>query len=302
MMSGLTVQHYIDAMVPALPPDYDVAIGVDGQLIDWHPGLVIGDGLSLSIVVVPQGSGGGGKSIFKMVAMLGLALAAPYGLAAVGIGEMTAAGAFAIGGSTFLGGLATGAVTLVGSMLLNAVLPVNTARATNYSSQSATYSWDVAANPVLEGAALPILFGTHRVTPPRIGIYPEGSGTNQTLNILLAIAGHEIDSITGITINETDIANYPECTYDADHLGTNNQKVIQAFDDTRTVVAVDPAALLSTTAVTKTTLGNAFTKIAFGLSFPYGLYDAQNQDVRTATVKIEISYSVHGSGTWQTME
>lgn len=310
MLSGLPVQHYIDAMLPVVRDDYDIAIGIDGHLVDWTPETLVNDGQSLSIVVVPQGSGGGGKSIMKMVALIGLTMAAGWvggGVAGMMAGEGFSTGAF-WGLSTYSGanwamGLAaSGGIMLAGNLLMNAVLPIQTARATNYNGQSATYSWDVAANPVLEGAALPILFGTHRITPPRIGIYPEGSGTNQTLNILLAVAGHEIDSITDITINETDIANYTECTYDADHLGTNNQTVIQAFDDTRTVVAVDPAALLSTTAVTKTTLGNAFTRIAFGLSFPFGLYDAQNQDIKTASVKLEISYSVHGSGVWKTMD
>ena len=102
---------------------------------------------------------------------------------------------------------------------------------------SPTYAWTPGGNTVVEGVTLPELYGTHRITPPIIGKYIEVLGDKQYLNILMAVAGHPLDSIDAVQINDTDVEYFTGVEVDT-RLGLVDQQVIPFFKDTRSDVSV----------------------------------------------------------------
>ena len=314
MVAGLPLECYIDAMLPAIPQQYELAVSIDGRPVDRASCPMILDQMSLGLVVVPQGGGGGnsgGKLIARIVGLIVIAVAS-YGVgAAVGASAWAAETAASVGMGVTAAGIGTAvgmSVAIAGSMVMNAILPVSTALAQNNQQSSATYGWNVTGNAVIEGQALPILYGTMRVVPPRLSIYTSMAGQAETLGLLFAVAGHAVDSITDIEINDTgDLAtNYPDVITQV-QLGANNNVVMQGFDDTQTIIANDvglPGNKLTTSWRTITTQGNAITAMNFGFVFYGGLYGTSedNQGMYQTGCSIKLEVSPHGANTWTRLQ
>lgn len=315
MIAGLPLEHYISAMLPEIPEQYELAVSIDGRPVEIDTCPAILDKMSIGLVVIPQGGGrgnSGGKMVMRIVGTIVLAIASWYAGGAAGWAYAGASAAEAgMSASLAAGGMqaavaigTSAAVSVAGSMLMNAVLPINTALAQNTQQSSATYGWNVVGNAVAEGAALPTLYGTMRVVPPRLSIYTAMNGQSQTLGLLFAVAGHAVDAITDIEINDTgDIdVNYPEVIPQV-QLGGNNNVVMQGFDDTASIISTEvglPGNKLTTDWRTITTQGNAVTAMSFGFVFYVGLYanSEDDQGMYAAAVRIKLEYSPHGAGTW----
>lgn len=250
----------------------------------------IEEGDIINVVFIPEGGKGGGKSVISLVAMIGLAVFAPE-LAANFIGfaniEVTAMGFYAI----------QAGVMIAGGLLINAVLGANTSTASLSTdlSTSSTYSWDTSYNKFTQGIPVPIVFGTHKITPPMISKYIESVDDTQYFNALYALNDGEIISVGDIKINDEDIANFDNVVVQMRN-GTNYQTLINTFDNTRSDRPV--AKKLSTDYVTATTYDNDVVGISATLCFTRGLYhvnDSGNLD--NYSVKVVLEYSSDGT-TW----
>lgn len=238
----------------------------------------------INVVFIPMGGGGGGKSIISLVAMIGLAVVAPYATASLigGLGiEVSAMGFYAL----------QAGVMVAGSLLINSVLsPSTPSLSTNDNlSTSTTYSWDESYNKFQQGLSIPKVFGTHKITPPLISKYIETIDNKQYFNGLYAVNDGEVNSITDIKINDETIDNFTDVIYEI-RTGTNNQSLITNFDNIRSDKGINKK--LSTTFVTAETTGNQVIGLTINLLFPRGLfYAADNGSIQSNSVKLVMEYS-----------
>ena len=238
----------------------------------------------INVVFMPMGGGGGGKSIISLVAMIGLAVVAPYATASLigGLGiEVSAIGFYAL----------QAGVMVAGSLLINSVLsPSTPSLSTNDNlSTSTTYSWDESYNKFQQCLSIPKVFGTHKITPPLISKYIETIDNKQYFNGLYAVNDGEVNSITDIKINDETIDNFTNVTYEIRN-GTLNQVLITNFDNIRSDKGVNKK--LSTTFSTTETTGNQVIGLTATLLFQRGLfYAAGDGSIQSNSVNVVLEYS-----------
>jgi hypothetical protein len=278
-----------------LPVDGDYVVAIDGAVLSGKDLTTRRPAASLT--VCPSfGGGGGGKNILHTIAMLAVmaaSVAAGQYWLTVKAGSMAVA--YGIAAS----------VSIIGGLLVNALLPTQTDIAGGVAdfSHSSTYGWQVDANADRENVPWPVLYGTHRITPPIIAKYIEVVGDKQYYNILYVVADHEIDAIDegSIEINGNPVANGDDGITWETRPGYTNQAPIQYFNDTRTMKSVNMK--LSPDWTTVQTEGNSVEGLSVAVTLPGGLYyAADNGALTTASVKIDIEYRLLPAGEWQRLQ
>lgn len=268
---------------------YDLVVSRNNVIV--HNDFEIVEGDVVGLILVPKGSGG--KNILRTVAMIALAVAAPY--AAAGILGATVA-TMGITGSLLAAGL-----IIAGSYVINALLPPQlTDTSSDFSNNSQTYSWGIDSNLIQQGSALPKLFGTHRVTPPCISKYIETIDNKQYLNALFALNDGELTYIGDIKINDNPIGNYDGVTYDIRY-GTNNQSLIGSFDNTRYLQSFSNKLESGADWDYFTTQGDSVIGITVGLNFPKGLYKVIKTGKHAGDIVWEAMYvycQYYNGSTW----
>ena len=255
---------------------YELVIAKNNEIIIEDCEILDND--VVSVMVKPRGGGGGGaKDIIKVVAMIAVVVAAPYlagamtyGMAAAGFGTMAGMMSTAIGFS-----LVTAGIVMAGGMLINAVLPPNVPDipTTDLATTSQTYSWSEASNQIVQGDAMPRLFGTFRIAPRLISKYVESIDDKQYLNLLYLVNDGQISSISDIKINDEVINNFAYVSYET-RMGQINQSLIKSFDDI--IVDKNVAKKISTSWSESNTDGDTATSIAMTVVFPRGLFYAND--------------------------
>jgi len=262
---------------------------------------------------IPRGGGGGGKGIFRIVAMIAVAVAAAYtgGAAAAAYGSAfnVAAGS---GAALAAGAVAATAVTVAGSLLVNAILPPVTAtNQGNSLSNSPSYGADGAKNTSTEGIAIPVIYGEYRYAGNIIGLYTEqnvsgsdasNNGNNQILYMLISAGEGPIASITDIEINDRPVSEFLDVTTQV-RLGYGVQSPIDWFS--KVITPVNKNVLIPS-AGTYVTVSTAEECEQFRLDFacPSGLYSLNSKDgsFNPNTVALDVDYRVFGSnGAWTSM-
>ena len=293
---NITLKEAIQQIVGVVPEEYELSCFRNSQEeTNFDITLSLFD--NVIFCLTPKG-GGDSKNIARMVAMLAVVLSAPY-LASMWGGGWAAstAGVLTAKGVAFQAG-----ITVAGSLIVNALLPVNVAPMDlNWGGlkSSSTYAWDSKGNKNQEGIALPVIYGRHRVVPPVISRYVSQSGDNQYLNILYAVAGHEVQAIEDIRINEQSITAYSDITTEI-KLGTNDQTAIVGFDDVRTTTRVY-ALIEYGSPISRETTSNVINGLAVGVHFPRGLFLARPTFYGENTVEIRVRYRLVG-GAWSTKD
>ena len=311
---GTSVREIIEAMdgpgpgeatssgdtTPSCPRTQDYVVNINGLILSESADLANCRPTG-TVVICATPQGGGGKDVLRVVAMIAVMVVAyiyapPAGawLSASMGGAISASAGAAIAGA---------GIMMAGSLLVNALLPANIADATGGTtsdySQSSTYGWSVSGNTDAEGVAWPILYGTHRITPPVIGKYVEVVGDKQYLNILYAVADHAIDAIdeTSIEINGNPVAaETDDLAWDV-RRGDVDQAVIQYFNDTRFSKSV--GSKLGVTWTTVVTDGIAVEGLGIALTLPKGLYYAADDgSLAEQSVDLDIEYRISGAGDW----
>lgn len=276
--------HLADVIPDGLNPHTTVA-SVNGKIYEaeeWHEvGLHSQD----SVVIVQTPAGGDDKSILRIIAIIVIAVAAPY--LAPGIG-----GAIGVTGEVGLAIIEVG-IVVAGAMLVTALLPPAMPDMGNAELDSSpSYGLDGAKNTSEEGIPMPIVYGQFRMAGNIVNLHTRNSGNNQFVYMLVNAGEGPISSITGIEINENDIANFQDVEEQI-RLGTPDQTVMEWFQDTITPTAV--GVTLSTTHQTRTTSGPV-DRFRVDFVAPGGLAQFNDQgDRQSRDVNFEIQYRVNGS-------
>ncbi|MFW6364421.1 MAG: hypothetical protein ACOCZ4_00300, partial [Bacteroidota bacterium] len=271
---GVTVGLAMQDFFPLATVEHDWTVAINGKVVaDDYRDIRLDAGDSLSFCATPQGGGGGGdKNPLATVAMLAVAIAAPLAAGAVvGATAMTGLAA-SIATTTLTAGLMIG-----GGMLVNSMFPAKMPGMDGMGSgqsfeKSQTYGWDTGANVREPGRSLPVLIGKHKVVPPLVARYVETQGDKQYLNLLFAVAGHLVDDIHTITINDQPASNFDGVRTEIS-LGDNNQIPFSMFEDQRFDLPI--STKISTAWTTRQT--GECDRFGISLNAPMGLYYANDK-------------------------
>jgi len=273
----------------------DVVVSVNGHVVDralWpETSIVKGSYMAICPAV---GKEGGGKNTLALIA--GIALS----VVSMGVGSMVSGGAFmgagalAMGSWSFAGYLTALAVMYVGGMIISKMTPKPQL---DIAATSPTYSWNPSTPLTGQGHSLGIIYGTVRPTLTILSQHITSDGEKQYLNILLCAGEGPIDSITNIKINDNPIENYgiiPDI-----RLGTNNQTVIDNFNDTFADHPLSYELELAGAWIKHQIDGNAAEGLEIEFSFPSGLYHINDDGaLAAASVTLEAQYRklIEGQG------
>ncbi len=305
--AGRTAREYALEFWPLLPPGRAINVAIDGQpaALDAVPK----PGQSLLLAVAPKGGGGGSKNVFSTVGMIALMVAAPAVGSMLGnalfYASPSAFGSLA-GAASFMGtnvaGLIGGGFALGASALVSAFVgtgAVSTSGSAAASVEAESPTWSDAPNPVAEGGCWPVIYGTALIKPVCISWYKEYDGEDQYLNWLGAIADHEIDSISGVTINGNPLEFYDNVQTEI-RTGTLNQEPVSFFKKTVSEKSVNMR--VGTDWITARTDGNACQGLGYILCFNQGLGYVSDSGAMTSTsVTIQRRYRKVGAADWATL-
>jgi predicted phage tail protein len=280
---------------------YEVAITKNQVLIEEDFEIEDNDIIAVSLIPRGGGGGGGGKNVLGTIAMIAVAVVAPYAAAAINTSLGLGFAAGSIGMS-----MLTAGVMMAGSMLVNAILPPQTPDL-NLSSgfeairTSPTYSWSQSANVFEQGKPVPILYGTHRVTPPLISKFIETVGDTQYLNLLYAVN----DGVANINETTIKINDVDSSLFDGIQIwtrdGSNTQEIIPSFDDTRTDVSVG-VPLSFDDYVNRETQGTQVQGLVVTLVAPRGLWYAKDDgNLGENSVVVQVEYKKTSDSIWNSM-
>lgn len=191
---------------------------VNGEWIsqkEWN--YRIQDGDNVAFLQLPQGDGGGGSMVLKIVIMIAIIYFAPYAANFLGGSGWVAAaeGTFA---ATGIGTAVTAAIGITGAVLVNLLIPppkptFGQLQTTSMDTASPTYSLNSQQNSARLGAPIPVIYGRHLIYPDLAARpYVEYSGNEQYLYQLMTVGQGEYD-IEDIRIEDTPINSFEEITY-----------------------------------------------------------------------------------------
>lgn len=178
---------------------------VSGEIIDeseWSS-RIIEEGECIVFAPIPEGGGGGAKSVLRIVAIIALSVYAPQlALAIPGVTAGTAAAGFA-----------TGAIIAGGSMAINKLMPVKPQLppAVESLETSQSYGIDGAKNTAREGIPVPVIYGTYRVAGNLIDFFTENTDDgNQDMFVRFALSEGQIDlvALDSVEVNDQPLSSY----------------------------------------------------------------------------------------------
>ena len=293
--------------ISALAPDTKQPFIIlrNGQAVlrsDWDQ--PVSDGDLFAVVLLPQGNDNGGSDVLRVVLMVVVMVVAWYYAPAL-------AGAF---GGTSTGAIAAAqaAIGMVGMALVNAMLPtpsasINNGGSLDFKSSSPTYNLSAQGNTARLGGAIPIQYGRLNVFPDfAASPYVEYEGNEQYLYQLLCIGQGEYD-IEQIRIEDSDISNFEEITYEIVGPGETLDLFPSAVS---TAGEVSGQEMLTATEIgpfMANSAGTLATRVAVDVVCPRGLYYAQDDGSITSmgitfTVKArEVDDDGVAVGSWVTL-
>ncbi len=224
--AGKTVGYYMLSCIKVPVQGIEFTVSINGTVfndVDYRD-IILSSGDSLIFCAVPKG-GDGNKNPLATIAMIAVTIVAMYFSA--GAGGVFAAGSWQAA--------AAGAVIMVaGGLLVNAIFPPSLPGfdGTKDGSDSRTYGWNPQGNIMSLGASLPVIYGKHKIVPPLLSRYIETVNNKQYLNLLFVIAGHAVESIYDIKIDNQSIDNFTDVEYDI-RRGNVIQDAIPYFSDLR---------------------------------------------------------------------
>ncbi len=265
-----------------------VTVTVNGRELPadlWRGYLVI-DGDYIVVRQAVAGGGGGGK-ILRSIAMIALALTAPYiaGYALTG----TWAAATGIAGS-----LATAGVMLGGSLLINALLPPPRPKTStvNNNQQGTLYALNGGRNSVRAYEPMPLVIGRHKMVPDLASQpYTEQWGDNSYLYQAFHFGVQPDLLIDNIRIGETAAGSFSEVQIE--RAGPDGRLSLIA-GNVDTVAGFD---LRSADGWQTRTLSRDTVEIQIELAARlYFMHDDGSMGQRQANVEVE--YRAVGSAAW----
>lgn len=285
--AGETLGRFVARVgIPVPHSEYVVLCnGFEVPHASWR-GLRPKPGDLINIAAVSRG--GGDSKILGTVAMLALALTAPY------LAGMAMTGTWAVA-TGFTGSLLTMGIMIGGSLLISALIPppkpTDIGTGSKYES-SPTYSISGGRNRVRAWEPMTLIFGRHKVVPDAgAQPYVVNSGDDQYLNQVFHF-GLQAGAVTlsDYKIGQTPISNYQGVTLQqSDESGAlslfaGNVNTLQGFQ-------------LASGVVNQRTTAAAVTYINVDLAAT--LFSIDNAgNMQPQTVQIVVQYAPAGSGAW----
>ncbi|EFO32625.1 tail fiber protein [Roseibium sp. TrichSKD4] len=296
---GVSVFEIVDACRAATKTGHDspLSVRIGGEPVPrrfWGR-VRVRPGVSVEVVRVP-GKGAVRKIIGAVVAIVAL-IVAPY-IAAPLIGALGLAG---VAATAVTGAIAAG-LTLVGSMAVNALFPVTGRKELSKASQSADqttplYSIGGAQNTARQFEAIPVIFGTHRISPPyAAAAYTEIVGDEQYLRMLFC-AGYGPLAISDIRIGETPLSAFEGVSHEVieDHTQSSPTLYTQPVYEEQGSMELDgPSGWV------QRTTADDVTEISVDVSWPSGVLRYRKSDGNRVSysVTVAVQYAVAGSQNW----
>ncbi|MDY7537622.1 DUF1983 domain-containing protein [Undibacterium sp. 5I1] len=272
----------------------EVVISVNGKVIPKESfGSTYLDN-SDNVVICPVPTGGGdNKQIFAIVAMIAIAVVAPYAAGALS----SSLGLGLTAGSIGMGALTAG-ISLAGSLLVHALFAPSAATQ-NTNASSSTYGIDGAKNTSIEGIPVPVCYGEFRTGGNIISLHTENDGDTQTLYMLLSAGEGPVASISDVEINDNPITDYVNIETVV-RLGAQDQTSMSWFNNT--VTPQNKNAKLTVDYTYHTTVAK-IDQFRMDLVAPSGLCRVSLTDGSSSvvTVPIDAEYRQVGSTAWQSL-
>ena len=295
--SGQTVRQILIAS--GIDQKQPIVISVDDRLLtvsEWDS-VVPENCQIINVKAEVAGGGGGGSNTWQIVAMIAvvaIAIAAPY--AAGGMFTATGLTFGAAGGLTMAGSLLTAGIMIAGSLLVNSVfaaqvpsMDMNSMGGT--SDTSSTYSLSGGANRMRPYEAMPVLMGRHKFVPDMaIRPFNEYNGDDQYLYQAFHL-GLSAATFSDWKIGDNAIENYSDVDW--------------SYIDSMGRLADFPGNVDTTSGgeltyadgwMTRTTSENTYR---IGIDIEGALFYANDDgSLGNTSVDLTIEYRPVGSGTW----
>jgi predicted phage tail protein/sulfur carrier protein ThiS len=306
-----TVESLVGEYLPAGCGDgVELVVSINGSIVpqpEWATRQIIPGDQMIAMPVVR----GGDDGIFGMVLSIALMVYAPY-LAAelyVGLG-----GTFvAADAGLMIMGLQAG-IGLVGSALIGALtapdkpnLPSDLGGSGGYDS-SPSYGWQPVTTQE-PGGVIARAYGKVKLHGNVIAGYIENkgdTGKEQVAHMLIDLGMGPYSLLTDFKINGQDLSAYAGVTVTT-RMGELDQDIIPAFNETALTPAFTPAkvtkydALVPTSGpITRVTTGSDYDALEVLITFPSGLYYANDQGgLSTISVDYSVEISDDAGATWR---
>lgn len=297
---GVTVREVL--LANGIDPHQPIVIVLDDRLLtvaEWDT-VCPSPGQIINVKAEVEGGGGGGGSnavqVIAMVALVAIAIAAPYMAPAAWGLTATVGGITSV---TMVGAMVTAGIMMAGSLVINSVFAANipgndlgaNGSSGQYSQASPTYSLSGAQNRTRPYESMPVVMGKHRHVPDH-GAKPftEYHGEDQYLYQIFHLGLSTADR-TDWKVGTNAITNYTD--YSWAYQDANGK--ISAFPGN-----VDSAqgAVLENSAgwIVRTTSINTYR---IGIDIEGTLYYANDRGGMDGTsVQLRVQYKPTSSGTW----
>jgi len=304
--AGLTLAE----MIARVQPDPELIAHAHVYIDDWsiprdrwhvvrpRPGRTV------TVRVVPQGGGGGGKNPLRTVLSIAViaasfAFGGPLG-AALGISE-TAGASLGLAAGALQAAVGGAIITAVGTLLVNAIAPPPRPKLGQISGaptrDSPTLFITGSRNRANPFGVVPRPLGKHRMVPPLGALpYTEIVGEDQYLRMLFVWGYGPLD-ITDLRIGETPLTSFSDVETETVQGFPNDPALTlfpnDVFEDTLSITLTQAAGWQ-----VRTTQPNA-DEISVDMTFPQGLVQFDNQGNKVdRTVSISVESSPAGANTW----
>lgn len=260
-------------------------------------------GTHVEIRVMPAGGGGGQKNILRVVLMLAVvavAIAAPYMIPEIAVGLGAALGAGTATAGALGGALITAGIGMVGNLLVNALVPVRTPELLTSGGPPAVLGIEAARNRARPFSTVPQVLGRMRVAPCYgAAPYTEIVGSDQYMRCLFVwgVGPLAIDP-DSLKIGETLLSEFDGVEiehregYGTDAPLTMFPKPI--IEDNFQILLADMQNSTGLTGAHVRTTEPEVDEISIDLSWPLGLFDHDN--AMQATIRVE--YRAVGDTIW----
>jgi predicted phage tail protein len=297
----------LNELIPQFfPEELKVCVSINGNIVpedQWN--YIPRQGDQIVLIPIIQGGGGGGKKILGVVAMIALAVIAP------GVGSAIATSM----GFAAQGLAATMFSTMImigGGLLINSLMPSGSIQTPKLKGQDVEKSQFYGWNPVTvqeQGISIPRFYGKNKVhgniISGRTVINADRDG--QVLHILFALGMGPISGVTqtggeyDIWVNDQPLVNFSGVSFQQ-RKGLLDQSVMNGFGvvDSETIVN---QKVEKGSPVTHTTTGGNFDDLLIELSFPSGVFYANDKgglDTHSIGFKVECKRTI--DATWTTIK
>jgi len=273
-------------------------IAVDGESVDrsWWPHIRVKSGRTVVVTRVPA------IRALKKIAAIAVSIialvvapfiAAPL-IAALGLGGVAAG---------IVTGVIAAGLTVVGTLAVNALFPTSVMQGQAAISQQdkditkPIYSIGGAQNTAAAFSAIPVVFGTHRMSPLYAAQpYTEIAGDEQYLRLLFAV-GYGPISMSDLKIGETALASFEGLSYEIveNHLVDAQTLFTQPVYEEQLSVDLSPADVWAS----RTTADN-IDEFSVDVGFPAGVYKflTSNGQRENYTVNVAVQHRLVGDVSW----